>query len=44
MVMFAQADVVHMFRALLGMQQYVEIVMDFIKTMILIGNIKILQS
>lgn len=44
MVKFARAEIVHMLRALLVMQRDVEIVMDFIKTGILIGNIKILQS
>lgn len=45
MVKFARAEIEQMFRALLVMQLYVEIVTDLkIKNWILIGNIKILQS
>lgn len=45
MVKFARAEIEQMFRALLVMQLYVEIVTDLkIKNGILIGNIKILQS
>lgn len=45
MVKFARAEIEQMFRALVIMQLYVEIVTDLkIKNGILIGNIKILQS
>lgn len=45
MVKFARAEIEQMFRALVVMQLYVEIVTDLkIKNGILIGNIKILQS
>lgn len=45
MVKFARAEIEQMFRALVVMQLYVEIVTDLkTKNGILIGNIKILQS